>query len=306
MMSLDTTEPLSSAAGGRFTPAPSVSGRTVAGPDLVVQEAFLEPPMHQAIIQLRGVSKTFDGVNTVLAPTDLTVDRGDFVSLIGPSGCGKTTLLKLVAGLIKPTSGSMNFINTESSSTGRLAYVFQDSTLLPWLTVRDNVGLPLRIAGKDRATRDAAVDATLALVGLSQAARQYPRELSGGMKMRVSIARALTLDPQLLLLDEPFGALDEMSRDRLNEELLRLREQSRWTAMFVTHSVAEAVFLSSRVVVLAPSPGRISTTIPIPLAYPRTSLTRGSARFAELVLEVTRALHSVQGESAGTPDGEGP
>jgi len=260
--------------------------------------------MQQVLIQLRGVSKTFDGVNTVLAPTDLSVDRGDFISLIGPSGCGKTTLLKLVAGLIKPTSGTIDIVNADVSSTGRLAYVFQDSTLLPWLTVRDNVGLPLRIAGEDRAIRMAAVDATLALVGLSHAAGQYPRELSGGMKMRVSIARALTLDPQLLLLDEPFGALDEMSRDRLNEELLRLREASRWTAMFVTHSVAEAVFLSSRVVVLAPSPGRIATTIPIPLTYPRTSVTRSSADFAELVLEVTRALHAAQNSSVDAGSGD--
>ena len=260
--------------------------------------------MQQPLIQLDDVSKTFDGIHTVLSPTGLSVQRGDFVSLIGPSGCGKTTLLKLVAGLIKPTSGTIEFFNPDAASTGRLAYVFQDSTLLPWLTVRDNVGLPLRIAGESRAARNTAVEGTLALVGLSHAAHQYPRELSGGMKMRVSIARALTLDPQLLLLDEPFGALDEMSRDRLNEELLRLREQSRWTAMFVTHSVAEAVFLSSRVAVMAATPGRISTIIPIPLSYPRTASTRGSTHFAELVLEVTRALHAVQDGSVGH-DGDG-
>jgi len=294
-MSPDTSEPVSITAWGRRKPALAAWNGPTVDSDLVVQEASLEEPMQPLLIELDNVSKTFDGINTVLSPTRLAVHRSDFVSLIGPSGCGKTTLLKLVAGLIKPTSGTIEFVNADAASNGRLAYVFQDSTLLPWLTVRDNVGLPLRIAGENRAARSVAVEKTLALVGLNHAAHQYPRELSGGMKMRVSIARALTLDPQLLLLDEPFGALDEMSRDRLNEELLRLREQSRWTAMFVTHSVAEAVFLSSRVVVLAASPGRVSTIVPIPLSYPRTATTRSSARFAELVLEVTRALHAVQG-----------
>ena len=263
------------------------------------QQAANDPGI-SPLIMLRGVSKSFDGVTTVLEPSDLTVSSGDFISLIGPSGCGKTTLLKLVAGLLKPTAGSIEFAGFAAQVAGRLAYVFQDSTLLPWLTVQDNVALPLRIAGARRDVRLAAVASTLELVGLAHAAGLYPRELSGGMKMRVSIARALTLNPSLLLLDEPFGALDEMSRDRLNEELLRLREVSRWTAMFVTHSVAEAVFLSSRVVVLAPSPGRIANIVPIPLPYPRTAATRSSRQFAELVLTVTRALHAVQAVAPAT------
>ena len=236
------------------------------------------------------MSKSFDGQRGALAPTDLEIRRGDLVGLIGPSGCGKTTLLRLMAGLLQPTTGRIEY----GGAADRLAFVFQDATLLPWLTVRDNVALPLRMAGVSRKASLPVVDRTLALVGLTHAAGQYPRELSGGMKMRTSIARALTRDPELLLLDEPFGALDEMSRDHLNEELLRLREQSLWTAVFVTHSVAEAVFLASRVVVLSASPGQVDAVVPVPLPYPRTAATRGLPEYAALVLEVTRALHAVQ------------
>ena len=242
------------------------------------------------LVRLAGVSKSFDGQRGALAPTDLEIRRGDLVGLIGPSGCGKTTLLRLMAGLLQPTTGRIEY----GGAADRLAFVFQDATLLPWLTVRDNVALPLRMAGVSRKASLPVVDRTLALVGLTHAAGQYPRELSGGMKMRTSIARALTRDPELLLLDEPFGALDEMSRDHLNEELLRLREQSLWTAVFVTHSVAEAVFLASRVVVLSASPGQVDAVVPVPLPYPRTAATRGLPEYAALVLEVTRALHAVQ------------
>ena len=280
--------------GNGHASAPAVGPAGQAG-DTVSKTAAPGRDAGAPLIRLVGVGKTFEGGRQALAPTGLDVHAGDFVALIGPSGCGKTTLLRLVAGLIQPSEGRIEHAGRAGAAVAdRLAYVFQDPTLLPWLTVRDNVALPLRIAGQPRTQCLPVVERTLALVGLAQAAGQYPRELSGGMRMRVSIARALTRDPQLLLLDEPFGALDEMTRDRLNEELLRLRGQSRWTAMFVTHSVTEAVFLASRVVVLAASPGRIHDIVPVPLPYPRTAATRGSPAFASLVLEVTRALHAVQ------------
>ncbi|MEM6707596.1 MAG: ABC transporter ATP-binding protein [Pseudomonadota bacterium] len=246
-----------------------------------------------ALLQLDGVCKSFDGQTQVLNNVDLQIERGDFIALIGPSGCGKSTLLKLVAGLIEPTAGALNFVEEQPPVRDRLAYVFQDATLLPWLSVIDNVAMPLKIAGLERTARLKRAQECIDLVGLSHAADQYPRQLSGGMRMRVSIARALTVEPALLLLDEPFGALDEMTRNTLNEELLRIREQSGWTALFVTHSVVEAVFLASRVVVLAPTPGRIDAVLDIPLAYPRTPATRESEAFGGLVLEVTRALHGV-------------
>ena len=242
------------------------------------------------MLELRGVRKYFELDKLVLKDLDLTLQEGEFLSLIGPSGCGKSTILRLVAGLIEPSKGCI-----EQGNTGaRLAYVFQDATLLPWLTVRENTVLPLRIEGIDAETRCAAGSHFLDLVGLADVADYYPRELSGGMRMRVSIARALATEPDLLLLDEPFGALDEMTRDGLNEELLRLRDLSHWTSMFVTHSVAEAVFLSSRVVILAPNPGTISRIVDIPLPFPRTDKTRQEAYYQSLVVEVSQALRQVQ------------
>lgn len=243
------------------------------------------------ILKLNAVHKSFDGAQAVLKSIDLEVAKGDFIGLIGPSGCGKSTILKLIADLIQPTSGSISF--AEQDLDQHLAYVFQDATLLPWKTVRDNVALPLQIKGIGESSRRQAADHFIDLVGLNHAADLYPRELSGGMKMRVSIARALCVEPKVLLLDEPFGALDEMTRDVLNEELLRLREATGWTALFVTHSVAEAVFLSSRVIVLRPNPGEIADCIDIPLAYPRTAETREDPVFTDLVVRVTKALRSV-------------
>lgn len=243
------------------------------------------------ILNLNAVRKNFDGSRDVLKSLSLEIHEGDFIGLIGPSGCGKSTILKLIADLISPTSGSIDF--AEADLAEHLAYVFQDATLLPWKTVRDNVALPLQIQGIDQDTRYESANRFIDLVGLNHAADLYPRELSGGMKMRVSIARALCTEPRLLLLDEPFGALDEMTRDELNEELLRLREAEGWTAMFVTHSVAEAVFLSSRVVVLKPNPGEIAEIVDIPLPYPRTPETREDPLFTELVVKVTKALRSV-------------
>ncbi len=249
-------------------------------------------------VRLQSVVKSFDGTSRVLDGIDLGVLPGDFISLIGPSGCGKSTLLRLVAGILEPTSGSISFADDLSRSDS-LSFVFQEPTLLPWLTVAKNVELPLNIQGVAPEERRKTCLKLLATVGLEDVAHSYPRQLSGGMKMRVSIARALSVDPELLLLDEPFGALDEMTRDALNEELLRIRSQKAWTALFVTHSVSEAVFLSSRVVVLAAKPGRIDSIVDIPLPYPRTPETRESVIFSDLVREVTRALHAVKKPAAG-------
>ena len=243
-------------------------------------------------IVFRDVDKLY-GSTLVLEHVALEARRGDFVSIIGPSGSGKSTLLRIAAGLTEASSGSCVYRgNTDGAKD--IAYVFQDSTLLPWLNVAENVALPLRIRGAVKRERLALTDELLRRVGLGAIGALYPRQLSGGMKMRVSIARALSISPNLLLLDEPFGALDEMTRDALNEELLRLRELSLWTALFVTHSVSEAVFLSSKIAVLAANPGRIADVVEVALPYPRTPSTRQMPEFGELVRKTTAALHSVQ------------
>ena len=245
-------------------------------------------------VALSGVSKTYGSNPPVLQQVDLTIAKGEFVSLIGPSGCGKSTLLKLISGLTGATSGSILVDGmTPVNARETISYIFQDATLLPWRTVTSNVGLGLELERVSRELRRKKVDTLLELVGLTHVARAYPRQLSGGMKMRVSVARALATTPRLLLMDEPFGALDEMTRDRLNEELLRLRAEQDWTAVFVTHSVAEAVFLSTRIIVLAPSPGRIAQEIEINLPFPRTSVTRESPEFESYVTHVSRALRGV-------------
>lgn len=247
------------------------------------------------MIALNSVSKRFANT-TVLENVDLTIDTGEFVSLIGPSGCGKSTLLKLISGLSPASSGSILVDGaTPAQARKTISYIFQDATLLPWRNVARNVGLGLELEHADRQVAKLKVQSLLELVGLTHVARSYPRQLSGGMKMRVSVARALATTPRLLLLDEPFGALDEMTRDRLNEELLRLRAEQNWTAVFVTHSVAEAVFLSTRVIVLAPAPGRIAQQIAIDLPFPRTGLTRESPEFENYVSQVSRALRGVHG-----------
>jgi NitT/TauT family transport system ATP-binding protein len=247
-----------------------------------------------AQVALSSVGKTYGSNPPVLQQIDITIAKGEFVSLIGPSGCGKSTLLKLISGLTPATSGSILVDGmTPVNARETISYIFQDATLLPWRTVTSNVGLGLELEHVSREVRKEKVQSLLELVGLTHVARAYPRQLSGGMKMRVSVARALATKPRLLLMDEPFGALDEMTRDRLNEELLRLKAEQNWTAVFVTHSVAEAVFLSTRVIVLAPSPGRIAQEIAINLPFPRTSATRESAQFESLVTQVSRALRGV-------------
>ncbi len=250
------------------------------------------------LIQLQSVSKRFGpGGPPVLAPLDLSIQTGDFVSILGPSGCGKSTLLRLLSGLAEPTSGAISIDGHAPGGSDDLAYVFQDPTLLPWLNVSANVETLLRLRHVPSAKRARRRDAALELVGLATRARAYPRQLSGGQRMRVSLARALALEPRVLLLDEPFGALDEMTRDRLGEELLSIHDRQRWTALFVTHSVAEAVFLSTRVIILAAHPGRIAQDIAIDLPYPRNHDTRRAPGYLRQVAEVSARLRAMDPES---------
>ena len=246
------------------------------------------------IVELQSVAKRFgkaDSRPAVLNNVSFRVERGEFVSFIGPSGCGKSTLLRLLAGLAQPTAGRVLVDDqpAESTRTER-AFIFQDATLLPWLTVQHNTELLLKLRRAPAEDRRALASQLLGLARISHLADRYPRQLSGGERMRVSLARALTLEPSLLLLDEPFGALDELTREHLNEELLVLRERQRWTAFFVTHSVAEAVFLSTRVVILAS--GNIAHDIPVDLPFPRNAVTRDDPAFHQRVAEISRLLRT--------------
>jgi NitT/TauT family transport system ATP-binding protein len=245
-------------------------------------------------IVLRGVHKRFRNAAAALEDISLTVVRGEFVTFLGPSGCGKSTLLRLISGLSPASDGTVT-VNGMTPENARelISFIFQDATLMPWRTVEQNVGLGLELEYAARALRKERVAKMLEVVRLNHVAQRYPRQLSGGMKMRVSIARALVSRPRILLMDEPFAALDEMTRDRLNEELLRLYAEQRWTVLFVTHSVAEAVFLSSRIVILAPHPGRVAHEIQIDLPWPRTAETRESAAFEEAVTQASRLLRGV-------------
>ncbi len=246
-------------------------------------------------VEFRAVTKRFGDGPLVLDGISFTAQPGDFISLIGPSGCGKSTLLRLLAGLSPLSSGAIAVDGRPpEDAAAELAFVFQEPNLLPWLNVGANIEVPQKLRGVDAAARAATRRRVLDLVRLGDRAAAYPRQLSGGQKMRVSLARALALEPRLLLLDEPFGALDEMTREHLNEELLAIRQQAEWTAFFVTHSVAEAVFLSNRIVVLAANPGRVHTEIPVPLPYPRTEDTRLSRPYLDLVAQVSRILRSVE------------
>jgi NitT/TauT family transport system ATP-binding protein len=256
-------------------------------------------PISAPLVELRAVTKRYGGGPVVLDGVSLTAHAGDFISLIGPSGCGKSTLLRLIAGLSPVSSGSIGVCGqTPEQAAAELAFVFQEPTLLPWLTVAKNIALPQKLRGLPAAESVATGRRVLDLVRLSDRAGAYPRQLSGGQKMRVSLARALSLAPKILLLDEPFGALDEMTREHLNEELLAIRQHQDWVAFFVTHSVAEAVFLSNRIIVMAAHPGRIHAEIPVPLAYPRTAQTRQSRDYHDLIAEVSRVLRSVETAAA--------
>jgi NitT/TauT family transport system ATP-binding protein len=246
-------------------------------------------------IALTGVTKRFGTGAVALERISLDVERGEFVTLLGPSGCGKSTLLRLVSGLSATTDGTIR-VNGMTPENARelMSFIFQDPTLMPWRTVEQNVSLSLELEHAARPLRSERVAAMLSLVGLAHVARRYPRELSGGMKMRASIARALVSRPRILLLDEPFAALDEMTRDRMNEELLRFYGEQKWTVLFVTHSVAEAVFLSTRIVILSPHPGRVAHDVTVDLPWPRTAALRDSSAFEQAVTSFSRLLRGVQ------------
>ncbi len=235
--------------------------------------AAAAPPVGRPLIRLSKVAKTYQNGTLALTDVDLTVADGEFVSLLGPSGCGKSTLLRLVAGLGSLSEGTIDWPQASYDAKGELSrdlgFVFQEPTLMPWATVTDNVYLPLKVAGVSRRAAAPRVEEALEMVKLQRFARAYPRELSGGMKMRVSIARALVVKPRVLLMDEPFAALDEITRFRLNNDLLRLWQDQRWTVVFVTHSVFESVYLSSRIVVMSARPGRVIDDIAIDAPFPR-------------------------------------
>lgn len=256
---------------------------------------MLSPQPMPPLIQLSAVAKRFSPDEApVLAGLDLAIPAGQFVSILGPSGCGKSTLLRLLSGLDQPCEGRIEVSGRAPGEGDDLAYVFQDPTLLPWLTVGANVETLLRLRRVPAAERSRRRDAALALVGLSAKTRAHPRQLSGGQRMRVSLARALATEPRVMLLDEPFAALDEMTRDRLGEELRAIHARQGWTALFVTHSVAEAVFLSDRVVILSAHPGRVAHDIVVDLPYPRNHDTRRSPECLRLVAEVSARLRSVE------------
>jgi NitT/TauT family transport system ATP-binding protein len=250
-----------------------------------------------SVVSIKGLSKVFGkGGVSALQGIDLQVERGEFVSLIGPSGCGKSTLLRIIGDIIEPTDGEVT-VNGKPARRARLdrdyGIVFQAPVLYDWRTVVKNIALPLEMLGWDRAQRAARVRDMVELVELSGFEKHHPWQLSGGMQQRVSIARALSFSPALLLMDEPFGALDEMTRERLNLELLRIWAETGSTVIFVTHSISEAVFLSTRVVVMSPRPGRVASIVPVDLPQPRTAASREEPRFFELVTRVRESLHAV-------------
>ncbi|RWA65622.1 ABC transporter ATP-binding protein [Mesorhizobium sp.] len=253
-----------------------------------------EGPM---LLALRNVGKVFSNGVTALSDVDLTIREGDFLSLLGPSGCGKSTALRLIAGLSTPTSGLLDWRGGIDRSN--IGFVFQEPTLLPWANVFDNVWLPLRLKGVSRAKAEPAVMAMLARVHLNGFENAVPRELSGGMKMRVSIARAMVTKPRILLMDEPFAALDEITRFKLNNDLLELWQDERFTVVFVTHSVFESVFLSSRVVVMAARPGRIHGELAVDAPYPRDEAFRTSPDYAALCRQASDVLVNAINSTAG-------
>ena len=246
-----------------------------------------DPPVATTTTELLNfsdVAMTFPNGTTALSGVDLTVKKGEFVTVVGPSGCGKSTLLRIASGLTPATAGETHV------ATKRIGYVFQDATLLPWRTVQANVELLAELNGIPKKTRVSKAAEAIELVGLKGFEKHLPKTLSGGMRMRASLARSLTLDPELFLFDEPFGALDEITRERLNDELIKLFTEQQFAGLFITHSVSEAVYLSTRVVVMSGRPGKIVETFDVPFAYPRDPEIRFTAEFAELAGEVSHAL----------------
>jgi NitT/TauT family transport system ATP-binding protein len=258
------------------------------------------PSAQTALTSFEKVGHTFPNGVRALDGLSFDIRAGEFVSLLGPSGCGKSTALRILAGLAAPTEGRVVWPGADGkpNKPGDTGFVFQEPTLMPWARVGDNVYLPLKLAGIGRAAAAPRITETLQRVGLADFAGAFPRELSGGMKMRVSIARALVTRPRLLLMDEPFAALDEITRFRLNNDLLQLWAQMRQTVVFVTHSVFESVYLSSRILVMTQRPGRIFADIPIPAPYPRSEAFRTSAEYAALCRTVSEALVAAMAEAA--------
>jgi NitT/TauT family transport system ATP-binding protein len=258
------------------------------------------------LLRLAGIGKTFSNDTVALEGVDLTIKPSEFLTLLGPSGCGKSTLLNLIAGLGPPSSGTIDWPQSRYDAHGEpdrlLGFVFQEPTLLPWNSVFDNVYLPLKLAGASkRVVRDRILE-VIAQVGLTRFANAYPRELSGGMKMRVSISRALVTSPRILLMDEPFAALDEITRTRLNNDLLNLFSRRHLTVIFVTHSVYESVYLSSRVVVMSARPGRVSAEIIIDAPFPRGEEFRTSPTYNDYCRRASEALRRAMAVSPDEPD----
>jgi NitT/TauT family transport system ATP-binding protein len=258
----------------------------------VLQEKVAEAANHRGepLLVLAGVGKVFSNGVTALDNVDLTIRQGDFLSLLGPSGCGKSTALRLIAGLSTPTAGAIDWRGGKGADRSDIGFVFQEPTLLPWASVFDNVWLPLRLKGVSKAKAAPAIMEMLARVHLEGFATAVPRELSGGMKMRVSIARAMVTKPRVLLMDEPFAALDEIARFKLNNDLLELWQEERFTTIFVTHSVFESVFLSNRIVVMAARPGRVFQEMTVAAAYPRDEAFRTSPTYAALCRQASDVL----------------
>jgi len=248
--------------------------------------------MTAALVQMDRVRKEFGRQVLAVEDMSLTIRQGDFLSLLGPSGCGKSTALRMIAGLLPVTAGTIAIAPPDADAEQDLGFVFQEPTLMPWSTVFDNVWLPLRLAGLGRAAATPRVEKALVEVGLSKFATAYPRELSGGMKMRVSIARAMVTRPRILLMDEPFAALDEMTRAKLNDDVTRLAAEHGLTVVFVTHSVFEAVYLSNRIVVMAARPGRVVADLKVDAPWPRGEDFRTSEAFAA---EARRVSHTLKG-----------
>jgi NitT/TauT family transport system ATP-binding protein len=263
---------------------------------LTLATAPPSPATARTVVQLLGVSKHFSNGTTALAGLNLDVTEGEFLSLLGPSGCGKSTALRIIAGLGEPSSGRIEWPLGPHDAAGNplpeIGFVFQEPTLMPWASVFANVWLPLRLRGQSLKAAEAAIMAALEMVGLSAFAGAYPRELSGGMKMRVSIARAIVTRPKLLLMDEPFAALDEITRFKLNNDLLRLKNQLGWTVIFVTHSVYESVYLSDRIVVMAARPGRVIAEKTIDAPGLRSDIFRASQVYIRSCVDISEALQS--------------
>jgi NitT/TauT family transport system ATP-binding protein len=289
----------SSRRSPRIARMPSLQSVSALYFDKLLAQATLNPhspPLIAAkpLLAADHVKLVYPGGLTAISDVSLEIPAGQFVSLLGPSGCGKSTFLRLIAGLLQPTAGQIS-VEGQSPDQARkqsspMSFVFQDATLLPWRTVFDNVQLPLELLKEPDEDRKARVTGSLKLVGLADFADHFPAQLSGGMRMRTSLARALVTEPKILLLDEPFGALDDITRSQLNEDLLNLWQTSGWTSVFVTHNIAEAVFLSQRVIVMTPRPASVAADIVIPFAMPRTANLRASAEFARVTGQVSEAL----------------